>query len=240
MKKRLFALAALSVMFFSSNAYSAEGCCCTDCICPQGTQGPLGPQGTTGPQGVPGLQGTTGLTGATGSQGPQGPQGLVGPQGPCCASVSGTSSLANIYSTIDQSIPSGALVLFQNANAITAADFDISQMNVTGEVMFLKTGIYRINWSVEGQLTPPYPDPVPAWAFSLFLDGIPVPGSCFSSFTLFPDELTSTAAGIVIIAVTAGQVLTLQSTSTLPVSIISSIPGSLLPETSASLVIEMQ
>jgi hypothetical protein len=33
-------------------------------------------------------------------------------------------------------------------------------------------------------------------------------------------------------------VLTLQSTSTLPVSIISSIPGSLIPETSSCIIIE--
>lgn len=203
-KKRLFLLAALSATFFSFNAYSADGCRCTDCICPPGAQGP------------------------------------TGPQGPCCQTPGGARSVANVYSVLDQDTPSGAVVLFQNTNPITAADYDTSLMGTTGQITFLKTGIYHIGWTIEGQLTPPFPAPVPAWSFSLYLDGVPVPGSCFSSFTLFPDEATTTAAGTVIIAVAAGQVLTLQSTETLPVSIISSIPRSTIPETSASIVIEQQ
>jgi hypothetical protein len=148
--------------------------------------------------------------------------------------------VANVYSLLDQAVPSGASVLFQNTNAIVAADYDTSLMSTTGAITFLKTGTYSIGFTVEGQLTPPFPSPVPAWSFSLYLDGIPVPGGCFSSFTLFPDELVTTAAGTVVVPVNAGQVLTLQSTSTLPVSITSSLSGSTIPVTSASLVIEQQ
>jgi hypothetical protein len=211
-------------------AQSSGGCCCTDCNCPPGPQGTPGIQG---PQGVPGLPGPQGIAGATG---PQGIQGNTGPQGPCCQ-VTSTPSAVNVYSVVDQMIPSGGTVLFENVN-VTAGNYDVSMAPITGEVVILTGGIYRLSWNVEGQLTPPFPAPVPAWSFTLFADGVPVPGSTFSSFTLFPAESTSTASGTVIVNVAAGTVLTLQSTSTLPVSIISSVPGSLLPETSSSIVIE--
>jgi hypothetical protein len=148
--------------------------------------------------------------------------------------------LANLYSLLDQTIPSGSPVTFENTNAIVSADYDTSLASTTGQITFLKSGIYSIGFTVEGQLTPPFPSPTPAWSFSLYLDGLSVPGACFSSFTLFPDELTTTAAGTVIIPVNAGQVLVLRSSSTLPVSILSNVPGSIIPVTSVSLVIREQ
>jgi len=225
---------------FSFNVYGqSSSCCCTDCICPPGPQGAVGPQGTTGIQGNTGLQGAAGISGLTGPQGAIGVQGLTGPQGPCCNNFV-ISSIANIYSLQDQSIDSGENVTFENTNAIVSADYDTTLASTTGQITFLKSGIYSIGFTVEGQLTPPFPAPTPAWSFSLYLDGVPVSGACFSSFTLFPDELTTTAAGTVIVPVNAGQVLTLQSSSTLPVSIISSVPGSIIPVTSASLIIKEQ
>lgn len=208
---------------------ATAGCCCTDCICPPGPQGNTGPQG---PQGTPGPQGLTG------PQGPQGIQGPTGPQGPCCNGSSATISAANLYSTTDQDIPSLGVCLFEHANTVTAAAYDVSMANTTGEITFLKSGNFFLSWTAEGQLTPPFPDPVPAWSFSFFLDGVPVPGSCFSGFTLFPDELTDNISGTVVISVNAGQKLKLVNTSTLPVSLVSSTPGSLLPETSVSIVIQ--
>lgn len=240
MRKKLTLAALLSMSLFSLNVYGATSdCCCTSCVCPPGIQGPVGPQGNMGIQGNTGLQGTAGLQGLIGPQGLTGPQGPAGPQGPCCSNVVSTS-MANVYSLLDQTMASGEAVTFENTNAIVTADYDTSLTSTTGAITFLKAGIYSIGFTVEGQLTPPFPAPVPAWSFSLYLDGTPVPGGCFSSFTLFPDELTTTAAGTVIVQVNAGQVLTLQSTATLPVSIISNIPGSIIPVTSASLVIEQQ
>lgn len=234
MKKQLVILGIMSI-FSTVLPLQAQsgGCCCTDCVCPpgpQGSQGIQGTQGTTGPQGVQGLIGPQGL---------QGIQGNTGPQGPCCPGQGGVISAANVYSVVDQEIPSGGVVLFEAANVVTS-DYDVSMAGITGGITFINTGIYRISWTVEGQLTPPFPAPVPAWSFSLYLDGVLVNGSTFSSFTLFPDEATSTAAGTVIIHVTAGQVLTLNSSASLPVSIISSIPGSLVPETSTSITIELE
>jgi hypothetical protein len=234
MKKQLVILGIMSI-FSTVLPLQAQsgGCCCTDCVCPPGPQGSQGIQGLQGPIGLQGAQGLIG------PQGLQGIQGSTGPQGPCCPGQGSVISAANVFSLVDQSIPSGGTVIFEDANVVTS-DYDVSMAPITGAITFLNTGIYRINWTVEGQLTPPFPAPVPAWSFSLYLDGLLVNGSTFSSFTLFPDEATSTAAGTVVIPVTAGQVLTLQSTASLPVSIISSIPGSLVPETSTSIIIEMQ
>ncbi|MES2200516.1 MAG: hypothetical protein V4489_10185 [Chlamydiota bacterium] len=209
---------------------ASSGCCCTDCICPQGPQGPQGLQGVAG-------TGIQGLQGIPGPQGAQGIQGQIGPQGPCCPSI---RAVANVYSISNQELASGDRVLFQSANAVTAGSYDLSLMSTTGEIVLINSGIYEITWSVEGSLTPPFPNPVPGWSLSLYLDGLPVPGGCFSAFTLFPDEATRTAGGTVIIATTPGQSISLRSTSTLPITLTSMIFGSLLPETSASIAIIKQ
>ncbi len=214
-----------------------------------GPAGPTGPKGEQGIQGVPGLPGADGANGAPGPKGPAGPsgptgaqggqgmQGPMGPQGPCCPRAGG---VANVYSSLDQIIGSGESVLFENANAFTVGEFDLTMAPTTGDITFLKSGVYVISWTIEGQLLPPYPDPVPGWSFALFLDSLPVPGSCFSGFNIFLEELTNMVSGGVAITATAGQVLSLRSTSTLPVSVLSSTPGSLLPGTSASLLISRQ
>lgn len=201
--KKLSLLAALSITLFAPGVYSANSCCCTDCICPPG---------------------------------PQGIQGPVGPQGPCCGTTASTV-VAGLYSLVDQSLPAGSPVLFENTNTITPGDFDISLASSTGQITFLTAGTYSITWRVDGQLTPPFPDPVPAWSLSLFLDGIPVPGSCFAGFSLFPDLLTSNGASNVIVVIGEGQVLTLQNSSLLPISLIASTPGSALQQISATLSI---
>ncbi len=54
MRKKIALLLMLSTMMFAQNVYSAEGCCCTSCICPPGPQGIPGVAGPQGPQGVPG------------------------------------------------------------------------------------------------------------------------------------------------------------------------------------------
>jgi len=271
-KLRLAGLFSAFICLLPIQDATAQNCCCTDCVCPPGVQGPAGPQGiqgvpgSQGIQGIPGVNGATGTAGTAGAAGTQGPigpigpqgiqgiagiqgaigatgiglQGPTGPQGPCCQGPTTAVSAANLYSLVDQQIPSLGVVLFENSNVVTTGDYDISMASTTGDITILTTAIYRVNWSVEGQLTPPFPAPVPAWSFSVYRNGVPIPGSTFSSSTLFPAESTSTAAGTVIVTLTAGDVLNLRSTATLPVSIISSIPGSLFPETSSSFIIEKE
>jgi hypothetical protein len=141
---------------------------------------------------------------------------------------------------MDQVIPSLGVCTFENTNVVTITSFDVSMLNTTGEITFLKSGNYLLSWTAEGQLTPPFPQPVPAWSLAFLLDGVLVPGSCFSGFTLFPDELTNNTGGTVVVYVNAGQKLKLINSSTLPISLIASIPGSLFPETSISIVIQSQ
>jgi len=254
---------------FEVQAQSAN-CCCTDCVCPPGAQGTvgaqgvqgnsgiqgvLGTQGSTGTQGIAGVQGTIGTSGAQGAQGIQGavgPQGvpgiqgvpgapgIAGPTGPCCQLPGSSASVLNAYSTLDQTLNPLDAVLFDGINVVTSTSYDTSLASTTGQITFLVSGNYILSWTAEGQLTTPFPDPVPAWSLSLFLDGAPIPGSCFSGFTLFPAELTNNTGGTVVVAINAGQVLTLLNTSTLAIALLSSIPGSTLPESSASLVIQSQ
>lgn len=232
MKKTLALFTALSSLLITSSIYSADpGCCCENCICPPGPQGRPGNQG---------IQGTQGIQGDLGAQGPAGIQGNTGAQGPCCQFPAGQVSVLSAYSTTDQDIPSLGACLFENLGVVTNTSFDVSMVGITGEITFLKGGNYLLSWTAEGQLTPPFPDPVPAWSLALHLDGIPIPGSCFSGFTLFPAELTDNTGGTVVVSVNAGQVLKLLNTSILPISLISSIPGSLLPEVSISIVIQSQ
>jgi hypothetical protein len=141
---------------------------------------------------------------------------------------------------MDQVIPSLGTCLFENVNVVTATSFDVSMLSTTGEITFLKSGNYLLSWTAEGQLTPPFPNPVPAWSLALLLDGVLIPGSCFSGFTLYPAVLTDNTGGTVVFHVNAGQVLKLVNSSTLPISLIPSIPGSIAPETSASIVIQSQ
>lgn len=146
----------------------------------------------------------------------------------------------NAYSTQDQVIPSLGVCLFESTNIVTVTSFDVSMLATTGEITFLKGGNYLLSWTAEGQLTPPFPDPVPAWSLAFLLDGVLVPGSCFSGYTLFPAELTDNTGGTVVVNVNAGQVLKLVNSSTLPISLISTVPGSLFPEVSVSIVIQSQ
>jgi len=235
MTKKLKFVGLFSALLFitpMSGQSATAGCCCQDCICPPGPQGSPGPQGT---------QGVAGPQGEVGPQGLMGLQGNTGPQGPCCQSPIGSfAAVMNAYSTQDQVLPSLAPCLLEGLNIVTATSFDASMVGTTGEITFLKSGNYLLSWTAEGLLTPPFPDPVPAWSLAFYLDGVPVPGSCFSGFTLFPAELTDNTGGTAIVTVNAGQVLKLLNTSTSTISLISSVPGSLLPEVSVSIIIQSQ
>jgi hypothetical protein len=186
--------------------------------------GPQGPAGAIGPQGAQGTQGP---------QGPEGVQGPQGPQGPCCPSI---LAFANVYNNSSQL--TGAfgdatdVVLFDSNNAVSA-HFDLTSMSTTGEIRFLRSGIYSIEFTIEGLLDN-FAFPVPIWTFGLFLDNILIPGSIFGSFSLSPDIIMTHAGGEVIIQVNAGQVLTLRNTSIEAVNIVGSPLGSALPTTPAS------
>jgi len=232
-------------------------CCC--CFGPQGAQGVMGLQGLQGIQGPAGQDGATGPQGAQGSagangqmgpQGPQGPQGITGPQGiqgiqglpgkdcegrecHCC------ETWCNIYGSPPQLLTAFGTpndsVLFQGMNAVSAGDFDLTQIGVNGEVKFLKSGIYYINWGAEAKVESPVPSPTPSFSFGLWVDGILVPGSVLSGYTQAPNDDTLHISGEVTIPVLANSVIKLRNASSLAVNMNPNTIGIQFPVTVASL-----
>lgn len=205
--------------------------------CEQGPQGVPGLQGAQGIQGVPGSQGIPGQTGA------QGPQGTQGPAGICdCPEGSGCNSYANVFSNIAQLIKAynvpGDTVLFNAQNSVHASDFDLSQMNVNGEIKFLKHAHYHIQWQLQARIATPVSDPVPSWSFGFWINGLLVPGSIYSGFTQAPGDDACHSTGDVIIEVKSGDLLKLRNTSISDVNLNPNVTGSVFPITIASITIE--
>lgn len=208
-----------------------------------------GPQGIPGAQGPQGIQGVPGPQGASGPQGIQGVQGLQGEKGEPGKDCDCTQSFAlpylNIYASVAQTIqpynpPAVAdqvLLDQQNANS-GALDFDISQANVSGDVKFMRHGIYHVQWQLQARITPPIPQPVPSWSFGFWLNGLLVPGSIYSGFTQAPGDDACHSTGDVIIEIQANDMLRLRNTSVSQVSLNPSVTGSVFPITIASINIE--
>lgn len=225
---------------------------------PQGLQGTSGPQGQDGPkgdQGIPGssgLQGPAGLKGDQGSAGPMGPQGMPGAQGPqgiqgvpgkdcdkddCCC-PEWCNVFASVAQTVGPYLAPNDMVLFDKQNQVVVSGFDLSQMGISGDVKFLKHGIYHIAWQLQARVVPPIPAPVPSWSFGLWLNGVLVQGSIYSGFTQSPGDDACHSTGDVIIEVNAGDTLRLRNTSVSAVNLNPNITGSVFPITIASLNIE--
>ncbi len=217
------------------NDNMSGGCCCIP-----------------GPQGSPGIQGPQGLQGPAGSQGPQGvagPQGLQGAQGlqglpgkDCDCSQSSCVRYANVYASVAQLVgpysSPNDMVLFDKQNSVSAADFDLSMMNSSGDIKFLSHGIYHIQWQLQARITAPVPSPVPSWSFGFWLNGVLVDGSIYSGFTQAPGDDACHSTGDVIIEVKANDMLRLRNTSVSAVNLNPSVTGSVFPITIASINIE--
>lgn len=205
-----------------------------------GDTGATGPAGMTGPQGLPGVAGPQGPAGAQGSIGPAGPQGVPGPQGPVGPAGSGNGPYASVFATVPQTIqPYNApgvadMVKFDSQDSVSAGDFDLTQMNVTGDIKFLKHGIYHLAWQLQARIAPPIPQPVPSWSFGFWINGVLVPGSIYSGYTSSPNDDAAHSTGDVIIEVQAGDMLRLRNTCVSPVVLNPNINGSVFPITIAS------
>jgi hypothetical protein len=211
-----------------------------DCCCIQGPQGVPGLQGDQGIQGVPGAQGIMG------PQGVQGVQGLQGPSGtdPTPPPVAVQEPYANVYASVAQIVqpynaPAVAdQVLFDKQNSVSSGDFDLSQMNISGDIKFLKHGIYHIQWQLQARITTPVPVPVPSWSFGFWLNSVLVTGSIYSGFTQAPGDDACHSTGDVIIELQANDMLRLRNTSISQVALNPNVTGSVFPITIASLNIE--
>ena len=121
---------------------------------------------------------------------------------------------------------------------VNSPDFDLSQMNITGDLKFLKHAIYHLAWQLQARITPPVPNPVPSWSFGFWLNGVLVPGSIYSGFTQAPGDDAAHSTGDVIIEVKAGDLLRLRNTSVPAVSLNPNVTGSVFPITIASINVE--
>ncbi len=129
-------------------------------------------------------------------------------------------------------------VLFDSQNSLSnVADFDLSQMNVSGDIKYLKKGIYHITWQLQGRIGVLI-QPVPSWSFGLFLNGVLVPGSIYSGFTSSPNDDAAHSTGDVIIEIKANDLLKLKNTCVSLVNLNPNIAGSVFPITIASLSME--
>jgi hypothetical protein len=214
--------------------YHKKDCCC----CIQGPQGVPGLQGEQGVQGVPGAQGIMGPQGAQGVQGLQGPPGVCSDEQCHGHGRGGCEAYANIFSRTPQDLTAfGAgndAVLFNLQNAVSVADFDLTMMSVTGDIKFLKSGVYSIAFGVEAKVTPPIPDPVPSFSFGLWKNGLGVPGSEISGFSQSPNDGTLQVTGEVMISVVAGDTIRLRNASSNPVSVSPNVIGISFPVTLAT------
>jgi hypothetical protein len=205
-------------------------------------QGPQGPAGLQGPQGIQGVPGAQGAVGPTGMQGPQGLQGPKGDPGKDCDCAESQMPYANVYATVAQVVKaysSGSdMVLFSSQNQVSAGHFDLSAMNSTGEIKFLKHGVYHISWQLQARVVPPVPSPVPSWSFGFWVNGVLVPGSIYSGFTQAPGDDAAHSTSEVIIEVKAGDLLKLRNTSVSDVNLNPNVTGSVFPITIASINIE--
>lgn len=239
LRKSAFLLGA-SVLFLGAFLPEAQAVDPTDCCCQTCEGCPAGPEGDAGPVGDQGNAGPSGIQGGEGPQGSVGTQGATGPQGPCCPTSVG-SQFASLYSNMDQTIsastgsnlPGGAVIL-ENASPGTTSLINTSLASTTGEVIVNAAGTYRVFFSVEAG-----PDSMMAedLSFSLFLDGVRVPGSTFSTLMSAPESPTVShnITGEVYVAIGTGQKLKVASSSTSTINLSSASSGSTAPITSGSL-----
>jgi hypothetical protein len=219
---------------------------------PAGQQGGQGPQGPQGLQGLAGAAGMTGPAGPTGPTGPQGPSGgPPGPQGP--AGPSGATGPAgpqgptgpgaifsnfSVYSQINQNLTaysgSANTVTFEGLSSSNSG-FNTSQAATLGIITTVTPGTYSLLWGANGRLTPPFPAPVPTWAFALFINDVFVPGSAGSSFTSSPNDEIANSHGQVEVVLNAGDTIKLKTISLSPISLVGIDPNLAFPATSASL-----
>lgn len=214
--------------------YKKDCCCCIQ-----------GPQGVPGLQGEQGIQGSPGPQGIMGPQGIQGVQGLQGPAGECnCDDCPDRDckcceSYVNVWAQPPQILsPFGGgndTVLFQNQNAVVAADFDLTMMAITGDVKFLKAGVYSISYGAEAKVSQPIPLPVPSFSFGLWLNNVIVNGSTISGYTQAPGDDTIQVNGQVMIPIAAGDILRLRNASSNGIDMTPNTVGIVFPVTVATL-----
>lgn len=150
------------------------------------------------------------------------------------AQTPSSNTSANIYSQMNQTILPNSTVKFEGIN-IQNSKINTSAAATTGAITFTSNAIYLVTYKLECHLTPPFPNPVPAFSFGLTLNNTLVPGSATGDYISSPDEIVRVITGSTIIKVNSGQTLRLINTSLNPVDLIADAYGSSVKLASASI-----
>jgi hypothetical protein len=184
-----------------------------------GPTGPAGPAGRTGRAGAPGLPGTAGTHGPGGSVGAVGPQGPIGPTGP--AGTSGLSQYAYVYNTAGETVALEAAVTFDSNGLMTAG---VTHAIGGSGITLVNAGVYKISFSVSAS----EPSQI-----SLFIDGVVVVGTTYGS-----GAGTQQNTGQVMLAIAAGDVLTVRNHSSAAAIGLAALIGGTQATANASVTIE--
>jgi hypothetical protein len=138
--------------------------------------------------------------GCRGHRGPRGDRGPHGHRGR--AGMPGSTSLASFYSTTVQSVGTNFPIALESMN-FTPIVGKIAQSPDFTTITIADPGLYQISYGVSS-----FCDDITV--FGLTLDGTPVPGSLISQDQVQSNEMLS---GVVIIAVTPGQIIQLVNLS---------------------------
>ena len=150
------------------------------------------------------------------------------------AQTPSSSSSANIYSQVNQTILPNGTVKFEGIN-VQNSKINTSAAATTGAITFTSNAVYLVTYKLECHLTPPFPIPVPAFSFGLTLNNNVIPGSVSGDYISSPDEIVRVITGSVIVKVNSGQTLRLVNTSLNPVDLIADAYGSSVRLASASI-----
>jgi hypothetical protein len=174
-----------------------------------GSQGPAGPAGPTG---------HTGVTGARGASGPTGPEGATGPQG--STGPAGQPDFAYIYNAGAETVAVEADVTF-SSNGPLAGFTHITGASAIGVEA---TGTYLVKFSVTG---------TQAGQFTLMDNGVAVAGTTYGTGAGLQQD-----GGEAIVALTAGDALTLRNHTSSTTVTLETLAGGSQVNVNASVVIQ--
>jgi hypothetical protein len=182
----------------------------------QGIPGTAGTAGTAGTPGTPGLPGAQGIPGTPGTPGPPGVQGTPGTPG----AATGLPQYAYIYNTTAQTVAVGADAIFDANGVLTSG---ITHTLGTSQVVIHNSGNYEVTFSVSA---------TEANQMALSDNGTAVLGTIYGS-----GAGTQQNTGQAIVALDAGDLLTLTNHTSASTITLPSLVGGSQAEVNASLTI---
>ncbi|MCY8515886.1 BclA C-terminal domain-containing protein, partial [Bacillus atrophaeus] len=172
--------------------------------------------GATGATGATGEAGPAGATGATGDTGATGATGATGEAG-----AAGLSEYGYIYNLSAQTVAIEADVIFDSTGITTPG---ITHAPGTSQIAITTPGDYEVTFSVSG---------VEPNQFTLFLNGAPITNTVYGS-----GAGTQQNNGQAIIAIAAGDVLTLRNHTSAAAVTLQTLAGGTQTNVNASIVIK--